>query len=87
MTIPLHQRRPGDVKLWPDGIETKVFINSINKAPHANDSDNDDIANEESRADNERQPSEPKKERKKDYALDALVGHKRTKDGISCRMR
>lgn len=34
-------------KLWQDRIENTVSINRITEEPRANDSENDDIANEE----------------------------------------
>lgn len=47
---------PEYVRLWQDCTENTVSVNVIIKPLRANDKNNDKIVNEESRANNRRQP-------------------------------
>lgn len=73
-------------KLWQDGIENTASVNRITRATRANGDDDDNIANERSRANNESQPPESREECGKQFAVERIVGHDKFKDGyvIAC---
>lgn len=50
------------------------------------DDDNDDIANEGSTVSDVHPPPDPTEERKNEYTVEIIVGHKKNKDGIYYHM-
>lgn len=56
---------PEYVNFWQDGIENTFSVNRLNKAPRANEKNNDDTVSKGSGASNDIQPPERKKGREK----------------------